>query len=351
MNLFDIYKGKKVLITGHTGFKGSWLAIWLNSIGAKVIGFSLPEWDNDYIFKNSKLKDLIINETGDVRDLNKLKEIFLKHKPEIIFHLAAQPIVRKSYTNPIETLSTNIMGTVNILECIKEFDFVKAAVIITTDKCYKNKEQTEGYKEDDELGGYDPYSASKACAEIIINSYRNSFFNNQNKLVASARAGNIIGGGDFGEDRLIPDCINALNQNNDIKIRNPNAIRPWQHVLEPLNGYLLLGEKLLQEKKEFAEAWNFAPNFNSMVPVIEIINLVTEKWGNGKWVDISNSNEKKHETKLLYLDNTKAKDLLEWDPKLDIKQTIEYTVDWYKRSYNEDIYNLCLEQIKSFIGS
>ncbi len=347
--LNDVYKGKKVLITGHTGFKGSWLLIWLDKLGANVIGYSLPEWDNDYIFKNSKSRlNSVIDIRGDITDLNKLKKVFEEHRPEIVFHLAAQPIVRTSFVDPVNTLKTNIIGTVNILECIKIFDFVKAGVIITTDKCYKNKEQEQGYKETDELGGSDPYSASKACAEIIINSYRKSFFNHSNKLVASARAGNVIGGGDWSKDRLIPDCIRRLKQNNPIEIRNPSAVRPWQHVLECNYGYLLLGVKLLQNKNKFAEAWNFGPDKEAIVQVNKIADFAIQYWGSGQWIDKSDPNEKMKETKLLSLDNTKSKNLLNWYNKFNIEQTMKKTAEWYKRSENEEVYNLCIEQIEDY---
>ena len=349
MALLDIYKGKRVLVTGHTGFKGAWLSIWLCELGADVVGFSLKEHDNDYIFQNSNLKEHITDERGDITDINSLKKVFDKHKPDIVFHLAAQSLVRLSYKEPLKTFNSNVIGTANVLECIRNTDSVKAGVIITTDKCYKNKEREEGYKETDELGGHDPYSASKACAELVIDSYRKSFFSNSNKLVASARAGNVIGGGDFAEDRLVPDCIGALKKDKVIEIRNPSSVRPWQHVLDPLYGYLLLGERLLKGKKEFAKAWNFAPDLNSIVPVREVVELLINFWGSGKWSN-EESDEKLHETNLLSLDASMANKELNWNPKWDIKKALEKTVEWYKKSQTNDVYVLCINQLKEYIN-
>lgn len=344
-----IYKGKTVLVTGHTGFKGTWLSIWLNELGAKVVGFSLPEWDNDYLYKNTKLKDKIIDKKGDVRVLDDLKKVFEDYKPDIVFHLAAQPLVRDSYENPVKTFDTNVIGTINVLECIRLYDFVKSGVMITTDKCYKNKEREEGYCESDELGGHDPYSASKACAEIIIESYRQSFFVHQDKFVASSRAGNVIGGGDYSKDRLIPDCIKSLRLNKEVLVRNPYHTRPWQHVLEPLYGYLLLGERLMDKQQKFAGAWNFGPKEESIIGVNEIVSKIIDLWGTGKWRDMSDSNEKKHEARILCLNISKSKKELGWAPKLDINQSIKMTVEWYKRAENENAHNLCIEQIREYV--
>jgi len=346
----NIYKGKKILITGHTGFKGSWLSIWLHMLGAKVIGYSLEKYYNDYVYKRAKLNELLYaDEKGNINDYVRLKAIFDKHQPEMVFHLAAQPLVRLSYEIPIETLSTNIMGTANVLECIKKSSSVKCAVIITSDKCYKNKEKRERYKETDELAGHDTYSTSKACAELIVHSYRHSFFNHSDKLVASVRAGNVIGGGDWAKDRLIPDCIRHLKNKKPVRIRNPHAVRPWQHVIEPLYGYLLIGQKLIEGKKEFADAWNFGPDHGSQVSVDKVVNLIIKFWGEGKWIDISAPNEKKHETKVLKLDSTKAKKGLGWHPVLSITEAIKITVEWYKVSDHEDVYKLCTNQIKEYV--
>ncbi|MEM3585167.1 MAG: CDP-glucose 4,6-dehydratase [Candidatus Woesearchaeota archaeon] len=352
MEGLEIYQGKKVLVTGHTGFKGAWLSIWLTKLGAKVVGFSLPKSDNDYIYKRSELKKIIFSDIkGDIRNYKKLKAVFDKYKPEVVFHLAAQPLVRSSYDIPLETFQVNTLGTANVLECIRKSRSVKAAVLVTTDKCYKNKETHLPYKETDELGGYDPYSASKACAEIVIESYRNSFFKNSKVGIASARAGNVLGGGDFGRDRLIPDCIKSLRSGKPIQIRNPSAIRPWQYILDVLYGYLLLGKRLLEGRKEFAEAWNFGPEQNSIIPVRRVVDLVIKTWGSGSWIDVSKQNEPKHEALLLNLDITKAKKKLKWKPKLTIKENIEKTVSWYKNEMGkkgEALLDLCYAEIDDY---
>jgi len=346
----NIYNGKRILVTGHTGFKGAWFCIWLNRLGAKVVGFSLKKYPNDFVYRKTNLSKIIFaDERGDINDYKRLKWVFDKYRPEIIFHLAAQTIVRLSYDKPIGTLNTNIMGTINVLECIKNTPSVKAAVMVTSDKCYKNKEQIKPYKEGDELGGYDPYSCSKACAELVIDCYRKSFFNNSLKLVASVRAGNVVGGGDFGKDRLVPDCIRALIKGKEIKIRNPDSIRPWNFILDALYGYLLVGQKLLEGKKEFAGAWNFAPDSTSMITVNEIVDLVIKSWGKGKWVH-SGTDEKTHETKLLNLDATKAKTLLNWSPKFNIKETIKNTVEWYKKCEVDNAYDLCVTQLNKYVS-
>ena len=343
----NIYKNKTILVTGHTGFKGAWLSIWLNELGAKVIGFSLPKWENDHLFTKAGLSGRVVDERGDITDLKRLSEVFAGYKPEIVFHLAAQPLVRDSYSDPVRTFDVNVLGTVNVLECIRKFDFVKSGVMITTDKCYKNKVEKKDYRESDELGGHDPYSASKAAAELAIDSYRKSFFVASGKLVASARAGNNIGGGDFSKDRIVPDCIRALNGNKPVNIRNPKSTRPWQHVLEPLYGYLLLGSKLLENKKEFAEAWNFGPDKRSAVPVSKVASLVIKNWGSGEWTDTHDPNDL-HESKWLSLDISKAGKRLKWKPRWNIEKAIQKTVDWYKNADNENAYRLCAGQIKEY---
>jgi CDP-glucose 4,6-dehydratase len=349
MEGLSIYNGKKVLVTGHTGFKGSWLTIWLNGLGAKVIGVSLKEWDNDFVFRKTKLHERVYsNEAADINDHDRLAEIFARHKPDFVFHLAAQPIVRKSYDQPAATIRTNITGTTNVLECIRNTPSIKAAVMITTDKCYKNKEQRTPYKESDELGGHDPYSASKACAEIIIESYRNSFFKTTGPLVASVRAGNVLGGGDYGEDRLVPDCIRALNEKRPIEIRNPYSVRPWQFILDPLRGYLLVGARLLSRQRHMAEGWNFGPEESSIITVKELVEKLVKEWGSGEWKDKSNTTEIKHEAKLLYLDIEKARSKLDWRPLYGIDKTLSETVKWYKESNNldaEKLYEFCTKQI------
>jgi CDP-glucose 4,6-dehydratase len=353
IDLFDnFYRGKRVLVSGHTGFKGSWLSIWLHELGAEVIGIAqdpLTKKDN-YVL--SGLKDRITDLRGDIRDGKLMKEIFRKHQPEIVFHLAAQPLVRLSYDIPVETYETNVMGTIHILEAIRTTECVKVGVMITTDKCYENKEQIWGYRENEPMGGYDPYSSSKGAAEIAISSWRRSFFNPENyerhgKSIASARAGNVIGGGDWALDRIVPDCIRALEAGKPIEIRNPKAIRPWQHVLEPLSGYLLLAKKMWEEPAKYGEAWNFGPQSESIATVWEIANQVIENYGTGKLIDLSNP-ETLHEANLLMLDISKAKFELGWKPRMNIKQCAALTTDWYKRYKKENVYQLCTEQINRY---
>jgi CDP-glucose 4,6-dehydratase len=346
------YKNKKVLITGHTGFKGSWLSIWLNSLGAKVIGYGLDPYTKKDNFVFSGLKNRVIDIRGDIRDYERLQQVFDEYKPELVFHLAAQALVKLSYENPTETYETNVMGTLNVLECIRDSDSVKVSVMITTDKCYKNIEQIWGYREDDPMGGYDPYSSSKGCAEILIDSYRNSFINPKDykthgKSIASARAGNVIGGGDWSKDRIIPDSIRALIENKDIEIRNPKAVRPWQHVLEPLRGYLLLASKMYKDGTNYCSGWNFGPNGDSIVTVKHMVDILISKWGSGRWVDASDK-DKPHEAKLLSLDCTKAKTYLNWLPKLSIDEALEFTVEWYKYFNTKDSYELCVNQIEDY---
>lgn len=347
-NFDNVFKDKTVLITGHTGFKGSWLTIWLKELGAKVIGYALEPYTDRDNFVLCKLEDKITSIIGDIRDYNKLKTVFDEHEPEYVFHLAAQPIVRESYLNPKETLDVNIGGVTNVLECCRLSKKVKVIVNVTSDKCYHNKEWIWAYRENDPLGGYDPYSASKGCSELLTTAYRNSFFNPDNfdkygKSISSVRAGNVIGGGDWQTDRLIPDCIKALENNQSISIRNPNATRPWQHVLEPLGGYLLLASKMFLEPTKYCGAWNFGPNHESVISVGELVNLLVKKWGDGNWIDISN-NDEPYETKLLSLDTNKVRYKLGWKPRWDIKTCIEKTLEWYKYS-SDDFYDLCVKQI------
>lgn len=353
MKLFnDVYKGKNVLITGHTGFKGSWLTIWLKELGANVIGYALDPYTEKDNFALSKLSDKIIDIRGDIRDTERLKKVFEKHKPEIVFHFAAQPLVRVSYDIPVETYEVNVMGTINVMECIRESQITKIGIMVTTDKCYENKEQIWGYRENEPMGGYDPYSSSKGAAEIAINSWRRSYFNPKDyekhgKAIASVRAGNVIGGGDWAKDRIIPDCIRALEIGRKIEIRNPEAVRPWEHVLEPLSGYLLLGAKMLENGVKYSDSWNFGPNLDSILSVWDIGKMVIKNYGNGDLEDISHSNSL-HEAKLLVLDITKARFELGWKPTLDIKETIKLTVEWYKKYNNSDVYTVCKNQIKEF---
>lgn len=348
----NFWNGKTVLVTGHTGFKGSWLSIWLHEMGAKVIGYGLNPYTDKDNFVLSGIGSKIIDIRGDIRDTGKLKKVFDDYKPEIVLHLAAQPLVRLSYEQPKDTYEINVMGTLNILDCIRSNDYTTVGVMITTDKCYDNKEQIWGYRENDAFGGYDPYSSSKACAEILISSYRNSFMNPKDnakhgKAIASVRAGNVIGGGDWAKDRIIPDCIRAIEANEAIKIRSPKAVRPWQHVLEPLSGYMLLAQKMYEDGIKYSEGWNFGPNLDSIVPVWEMGEILIDKYGKGTLEDISDPNVL-HEARLLALDIAKARFILGWKPKMNIEETIELTVDWYKRYTKEDVYGLCVEQIGKF---
>ena len=351
-NFNNVYKGKRVLVTGHTGFKGSWLSIWLRELGAEVIGYSLEPYTEKDNFVLSHLSEKIVDIRGDIRDRKHLREIFDKYQPEIVFHLAAQPLVRLSYDIPVETYETNLMGTINILEEIRNCGNTKIGIMITTDKCYENKEQIWGYRENEAFGGYDPYSSSKGTCEIAIQSWRNSFFNPKDyekhgKSIASVRAGNVIGGGDWAKDRIVPDCIRALEEEKDIEIRSPKSIRPWEHVLEPLSGYLLLGQKMMEDPIKYCEGWNFGPNLDAIVNVWEVAEKIVKNYGKGNLKDISDPNAL-HEAKLLLLDITKSRFELEWKLILTIDESIELTIDWYKRYLNEDVYKLCVEQINKF---
>ena len=354
--LNNIYEGKKILVTGHTGFKGGWLSLWLKELGAEVIGYSLDPPTQPSFFEAVDLKNKIIHIIGDVRDEKHLLSVFEKYQPEFVFHLAAQSLVRLSYKEPRLTYETNVMGTVNILEAIRKSKSVRAAVIITSDKCYENKEWIYGYRENDPVGGYDPYSSSKGCAELVISAYRRSFLNsiNQNDhkiAISSARAGNVIGGGDWREDRLIPDCIKSLSENKPIIIRNPDAIRPWQHVLEPLSGYLLLGAKMYEDGAKYNGAWNFGPPDSDLITVEEITKKIVSYWGSGKYKnEISIKNP--HEAKLLKLDCSKARSVLSWYPVYDIDEALSKTVGWYKMFYDEtgedNLFEYTIKQIREY---
>lgn len=327
----EFYSGKRVLVTGHTGFKGSWLALWLTMMGAKVLGYSLEPNTDPSLFNVLNLQKDIDHVIGDIRDFEKLSEVITEFKPEIVFHLAAQPLVRLSYREPRLTYETNVMGPVNLLEAIRQTKSVRAVVNVTSDKCYENKEWVWGYREIDPMGGYDPYSSSKGCSELITAAYRNSYFKNTETAIASARAGNVIGGGDWAEDRLIPDIVRSLSQGKQIIIRNPKATRPWQHVLEPLSGYLLLGKLLYEKGQEFAEAWNFGPSDSSIMTVEEIVKKSIEIWGSGSY--IVDSSEQPHETNLLRLDMSKSIFYIGWYAKLNAEESLNFAIDWYKKWY------------------
>ena len=341
------------MVTGHTGFKGSWLSIWLNELGASVVGYSLEPPSVPSNFEASRLAESIVDVRGDVRDLDGLCSVVEEHEPQAVFHLAAQPIVRVSYAEPKDTFDVNVGGTVNVLEAVRRTDSVKAVVCVTTDKCYENQEWVWGYRESDALGGHDPYSASKAMAELAVSSYRRSFFpvdgyGEHGVAVASARAGNVIGGGDWGQDRLVPDCMRALMEGRSIPIRNPSYVRPWQFVLESLSGYLWLAARLLREGAGFAEAWNFGPLDQTHVSVRELMEELIALWGAGEWEDVS-SGDAPHETGLLRLSCEKAANLLGWRPAYGWRDAVAETVDWFKR-YAKDgadagMYQTCVEQI------
>jgi len=345
------FKDKTVLITGHTGFMGSWLAIWLNELGANVIGYALPPYTKLDNFVLTKLEEKITSVIGDIRNYNKLNEVF-KYKPDIVFHLAAQPIVRKSYKIPKETYDVNVGGTVNIFEAFRNNDSCRILINITTDKVYENREWIWGYRENDRLGGYDPYSSSKACSDLVTSAYRQSFFNSEHsdyrKMVSSARSGNIIGGGDWQEDRLIPDCLRAVNNNEEICIRNPQSIRPWQFVLEPIRGYLTLAMKMWERDMIYSGAWNFGPDHNCIFCVNEIVEKIVKYLGKGTYRCLTSQEcDNLHETTVLMLDNSKSYRYLDWQPVITIDNTIKLLCDWYME---KDVdYNFDVKQINTYL--
>lgn len=349
----DFWKNKKVFITGHTGFKGSWLSLWLHALEAKVSGYALDPSTNPSLYDLGGVKDILTSVIGDIRDLDLLKKAMKECDPDIVIHMAAQPLVRDSYKEPVETYATNVMGTVNLFEAVRGCRNVRAVLNVTTDKCYENKEWEWGYRENEPLGGYDPYSNSKACSELVTSSYRDSFFNSDNYEnhgvgVASARAGNVIGGGDWAKDRLIPDCVKSLLTGEEIVIRNPHAIRPWQHVLEPLSGYLLLMQRLFENGPEFSEAWNFGPDDRDAKPVAWIVKEICSKWGNDSLYRIDKGAHP-HEANYLKLDCSKAKHRLRWYPKWSIEQAIDKIIEW-TMAYNENhgVREITLKQIDEY---
>jgi len=343
--MFHYFNQKKILVTGHTGFKGSWLVLWLKIIGANVSGISLPpKSKNDHI---NHLSTDIESHYQDINDYDKTFKIIKKINPDFIFHLAAQPLVRESYNMPIETWQTNVIGTANILNISRSLNNLKGVLVVTSDKCYENREIDYGYKEDDKLGGFDPYSSSKAAVELLVSSFRNSFFSNTDTpLIASARAGNVIGGGDWSSDRLFPDIVRSIQSKNALLIRNPNATRPWQHVLDCLYGYLVLAENLLKTNgRAYDQAWNFGPSKSSNIKVIDILKKVKNLWDDFEWVIDDGLNN--HEANLLYLDSSKSQKLLHWKSILDIDETLSWTINWYKEFLNNNV--ISINQINNFM--
>jgi len=347
------WKNKKVLITGHTGFKGSWLSLWLQNHGAIVTGVSLPPSTNPNMFEKANIEKNITSIIQNICDGEEIKYIFKQYQPEIVFHMAAQPLVRYSYIAPVETYETNVMGTLHILEGIKSIKSVKAAIMITTDKCYENKEWEWGYRENDPMGGHDPYSSSKGAAELLISSYRDSYFpveqfNKHQTAISSVRAGNVIGGGDWSEDRLIPDIIRSFQNGVPVTIRNPHAIRPWQHVLEPLSGYMQLAEKMYCNGGEYSQAWNFGPNDEDEESVQWIVKMMAELWGRGaKWI-IDDGNHP-HEANYLKLDCARAHSKLLWKPKWNLKRSLNEVIGWHQvEQKGGDLWAKSIEQINEY---
>lgn len=352
------WRGKSVLVTGHTGFKGSWLSLWLQSLDATVIGYAQPAPTRPNLFEIARVGEGMTSIMGDVLDLDHLQSVIAEYRPQIIIHMAAQSLVRHSYTQPVDTYAVNVMGTVNLLEATRRVGGknVRAVVNVTSDKCYENREWAWGYRESEPMGGYDPYSSSKGCSELVTCAYRNSFFNPSDYArhglgLASARAGNVIGGGDWSQDRLVPDILRAFMSGEPAIIRNPHAIRPWQHVLEPLSGYLLLAQKLWQEGIAHGEAWNFGPEDTDAQPVSRIADQLTRMWGNGASWTTSSGNHF-HEAHFLKLDCTKARARLGWRPRLALAQALELTIDWYRaRAEGADVAALTRRQIFEYMKS
>lgn len=347
------WKNKRVLVTGHTGFKGTWLCLWLSFLGAKVTGYALNPPTEPSLFALCHTERLVKSVLADVRESDLLSKTMLAASPEIVIHMAAQPLVRESYKDPAQTYAVNIIGTVNLLEAVRKCSSVKTVINVTTDKCYENKEWFWGYRENDPLGGYDPYSCSKACSELVTLSYRNSFFNPADYHIhgvgiASARAGNVIGGGDWAKDRLIPDCIRSLLKGEKITARNPGAVRPWQHVLEPLGGYLLLAQKLYENGPDFSGGWNFGPDDSDARPVWWVVKKICEKWDRDNLYE-TDKGIQPHEARYLKLDCSKAKNLLGWYPRWRLDKAIDKIVEWTKAyKENRNVKAVCLQQIKEY---
>jgi CDP-glucose 4,6-dehydratase len=350
------WKGKKVFLSGHTGFKGSWLCLWLTSLGAEVYGYALEPPTDPSLFRLCKIDSLAHSTIADIRDGDTLRKTVLESKADIAIHMAAQPLVRDSYKIPAETYAINVMGTVNLLEAVRRSSTIKAVINVTTDKCYENREWVWGYRENEPLGGFDPYSNSKACSELVTSAYRSSYFNPEDYAahgmgVASARAGNVIGGGDWATDRLVPDCIRAILKGEKVVIRNPNAIRPWQHVLEPLSGYLTLAQKLYEKGPRYAEAWNFGPGDSDARSVEWLVRNLCSKWGSNASC-ILDQGIHPHEAHYLKLDCSKARLELGWIPKWNLEKAIDSVIEWTKAfQERKDMREICFRQIKEYVSS
>lgn len=324
------FEGRRVLVTGHTGFKGSWLSEWLLRLGAHVTGYALEPPTDPSLFAELGLEDRIEHVIGDVRDPAHLREVLASAQPEIVFHLAAQPLVRLSYDEPVETYDTNVMGTVNLLEAVRTCPSVRVCIVVTSDKCYENRETGQAYREDDAMGGFDPYSSSKGCAELVTGAYRRSFFGPEAYAsIASVRAGNVIGGGDWALDRIVPDCVRALQAGEPIVVRNPDSVRPWQHVLEPLSGYMHLAARMWDEGHALEGPWNFGPEEQGTVRVRQVVDAIVEAWGSGSWTGPEATLAQPHEAKLLALDIEKARTVLGWHPVYEVERTLQVTAAWY----------------------
>jgi CDP-glucose 4,6-dehydratase len=343
----NFWQGKRVFLTGHTGFKGSWLSLWLHSLGAIVKGYALNPPTNPSLFIEAKVSSIVDSQIGDIRDQDVLYESMTTFNPDVLIHMAAQPLVRHSYDAPIETYEVNVIGTAKVLEVARSCAHLKAIVNITTDKCYENDGRSQGYRENDPMGGYDPYSSSKGCAELVTSAYRRSFLQDQGVGLASARAGNVIGGGDWADDRLIPDILRSFEKNESVIIRNPKATRPWQHVLEPLSGYLILAQKLYENQGNYSEGWNFGPNEKDVKPVDWILNNMIAKWPNSSWELDQNSNP--HEADFLKLDISKAESRLDWKSVWELRQTLEKIIAWHRAWLDKkDMQVACLSEIKEY---
>lgn len=345
----EFWRGKRVLLTGHTGFKGSWLSLWLQSLGADLQGLALEPPTTPNLFSEAGVAAGMQSAIGDIRDYDAVLAVMEAFRPEIIIHMAAQPLVRLSYQEPVATYATNVMGTIHVLEAARKVGGVKAIVNVTTDKCYENKEWLWGYREDEPMGGHDPYSNSKGCAELVTSAYRRSFFEQSGVALASARAGNVIGGGDWASDRLVPDILRAFESNQPVVIRNPHSTRPWQHVLEPLSGYLTLAQKLYTEGQAWAEGWNFGPHDDDARPVQWIVEAMVESWGGQATWQLDTNQNHPHEANYLKLDISKAKSRLDWRPRWELAAALKHITTWHKAWLaKEDVKQLCLDQIHQY---